>query len=81
MDSDVEQTKRAKEMYPVREAVFRAAVMEYNDYDNGIIRTKTNCISKYSICRQNGEACHQPRAVSVPFSATPESSVESPRQS
>ena len=35
----LEQTHRAKEMYPVcMRQVFRAAVAEYNDYDNGVIR-------------------------------------------
>lgn len=35
----LEKTKRAKEMYPVcMRQVFKAAVMEYNDYDNGLIR-------------------------------------------
>lgn len=39
----LEQTHRAKEMYPVcMRQVFRAAVDELNDYDNGIIRIKTN---------------------------------------
>lgn len=37
------QTRRAKEMYPVcMRQVFKAAVMEYNDYDTGNIRIKTN---------------------------------------
>ncbi len=47
-----------KEMYPVcmRPEVFRAAVMEYSDYDNGIIRIKIIRWTKVnSICRQNGE--------------------------
>lgn len=36
-------TKRAKEMYPIcMRQVFKAAILEYNDYDNGIIRIKTN---------------------------------------
>ncbi len=36
-------TKRAKEMYPtcIRQ-IFKAACVEYNDYDNGMIRIKTN---------------------------------------
>lgn len=39
----LEQTHRAKEMYPIcMRQVFKAAVVEYNDYDNGIIRIKTN---------------------------------------
>lgn len=37
------QTHRAKEMYPIcMRQVFKAAQMEMNDYDNGIIRIKTN---------------------------------------
>lgn len=36
-------THRAKEMYPVcMRQVFKAAVREFNDYDNDIIRIKTN---------------------------------------
>lgn len=36
-------TARAKEMYPVCiRQIFRAAIDELNDYDNGIIRVKTN---------------------------------------
>ena len=39
----LENTHRAKEMYPVcMRQVFRAAVKEMNDYDNDIIRIKTN---------------------------------------
>lgn len=39
----MEQTHRAKEMYPIcMRQVFKAAQLEYNDYDNGIIRIKTN---------------------------------------
>lgn len=39
----LEQTHRAKEMYPIcMRQVFKAAMMEYNDYDLGIIRIKTN---------------------------------------
>lgn len=37
------ETKRAKELYPVCiRQIFKAATVEYNDYDNGIIRIKTN---------------------------------------
>ena len=37
------QTHRAKEMYPIcMRQVFKAAQVEMNDYDNGIIRIKTN---------------------------------------
>lgn len=36
-------TSRAKEMYPVCiRQIFKAAIKEYNDYDNGYIRIKTN---------------------------------------
>ncbi len=44
------ETRRAKEMYPVcMRQVFKAAVAEYNDYDNGIIRIKTNPWGKVAI--------------------------------
>lgn len=43
-------TARAKEMYPVcMRQIFRAAVDELNDYDNGIIRVKTNPWGKVKI--------------------------------
>ena len=43
-------TARAKEMYPVcMRQVFRAAIDELNDYDNGIIRVKTNPWGKVRI--------------------------------
>jgi len=43
-------TARAKEMYPVCiRQVFRAAMDELNDYDNGIIRVKTNPWGKVKI--------------------------------
>ncbi len=36
-------THRAKEQYPICvRQIFRAATLEYNDYDDGIIRIKTN---------------------------------------
>ncbi|WP_301390490.1 site-specific integrase, partial [uncultured Muribaculum sp.] len=36
-------TSRAKEMYPVcLRQVFRAALLDYNDYDKGVMRIKTN---------------------------------------
>lgn len=44
------QTRRAKEMYPVcLRQIFRAAIEEYNDFDNGIIRIKTNPWGKVKI--------------------------------
>lgn len=39
----LEGTKRAKEMYPICiRQIFKAAILEYNDYDSGILRIKTN---------------------------------------
>lgn len=39
----LELTKRAKEMYPIcMRQVFKAAQLELNDYDNGVIKIKTN---------------------------------------
>lgn len=39
----LETTRRAKEMYPICiRQIFKEACKEYNDYDNGIIRIKTN---------------------------------------
>lgn len=44
------QTRRAKEMYPVcLRQIFRAAIAEFNDYDNGIIRIKTSPWGKVKI--------------------------------
>lgn len=46
----LEQTHRAKEMYPIcMRQVFRAAINEYNDYDTGVIRIKTNPWGKVKI--------------------------------
>ena len=46
----LETTHRAKEMYPVCVCqIFKAAIMEYNDYDNGLIRIKTNPWGKVTI--------------------------------
>lgn len=48
--ASLDQTRRAKEMYPIcMRQVFRAAVSEFNDYDNGIIRIKTNPWGKVKI--------------------------------
>lgn len=39
----ISRTKRAKEQYPVcLRQVFRAAIEEFNDYDTGVLRIKTN---------------------------------------
>lgn len=46
------QTRRAKEMYPICvRQVFKAAQLEYNDYDTGIVRIKTNPWVKVEIPR------------------------------
>ncbi|MBO7234118.1 MAG: phage integrase SAM-like domain-containing protein [Paludibacteraceae bacterium] len=46
----LKSTRRAKEMYPIcMRQIFKAAQLEYNDYDNGIIRIKTNPWVKVSI--------------------------------
>lgn len=46
----LESTHRAKEMYPVCiRQIFRAAITEHNDYDNGIIKIKTNPWGKVKI--------------------------------
>ena len=46
----LEKTARAKEMYPVCiRQIFRAAIDELNDYDNGIIMVKTNPWGKVKI--------------------------------
>lgn len=48
--ASLDDTRRAKEMYPVcMRQVFRAATSEYNDYDNGVIRIKTNPWGKVRI--------------------------------
>lgn len=47
---NLDQTRRAKEMYPIcMRQVFREAVKEYNDYDTGVIRIKTNPWPKVTI--------------------------------
>ena len=39
----LETTRRAKEMYPIAiRQVFKAAILEFNDYDNGNLKIKTN---------------------------------------
>lgn len=46
----LKQTHRAKEMYPIcMRQVFKAAQLEYNDYDMGLIRIKTNPWAKVEI--------------------------------
>lgn len=78
----LEQTNRAKEMYPVcLRQVFRAATTEMNDYDTGIIRIKTNPWVKVKIPQADRP---EQRAISAEacrafFSAPlPESKMKSP---
>ena len=78
----LELTKRAKEMYPVcMRQVFRAAVMEYNDYDNGLIRIKTNPWAKVKIpaADRTEKLAISPEMCREFFSAPlPESKMKSP---
>ena len=78
----LEQTNRAKEMYPVcLRQVFKAAVAELNDYDNDIIKVKTNPWVKVKIPQADRP---EKRAISAEecrkfFSAPlPESKFKSP---
>lgn len=78
----LEQTNRAKEMYPVcMRQVFRAAIAELNDYDTGIIRIKTNPWIKVKIPQADRP---EKRAISAEecrrfFAAPlPESKMKSP---
>ena len=78
----LEHTKRAKEMYPVcMRQVFKAAVMEYNDYDNGLIRIKTNPWTKVKIPQSDRteKLAISPELCREFFSAPlPESKMKSP---
>lgn len=41
--TNLDSTKRAKEMYPICiRQIFKSAQLEFNDYENGIIKLKTN---------------------------------------
>lgn len=78
----MEQTNRAKEMYPVcMRQVFRAAIAELNDYDLGQIRIKTNPWVKVKIPQADRP---EQRAISAEdcrrfFAAPlPESKMKSP---
>lgn len=78
----LELTKRAKEMYPVcMRQVFKAAIMEYNDYDNGLIRIKTNPWAKVKIpaADRTEKLAISPELCREFFSAPlPESKLKSP---
>lgn len=78
----MERTNRAKEMYPVcMRQVFRAAVMELNDYDTGIIMVSNNPWMKVKIPKSDRP---EKRAISAEdcrkfFAAPlPESKFKSP---
>ncbi len=78
----LEQTNRAKEMYPVcMRQVFRAAIEELNDYDTGLIRVKTNPWIKVKIPHADRP---EKRAISAEdcrrffSSPLPESKMKSP---
>lgn len=61
--ASLQNTSRAKEMYPVIiRQIFRAAINEYNDYDKGIIYIKTNPWPKIKIPKSDSP---EHRAVEV----------------
>ncbi len=76
------KTKRAKEMYPIcLRQIFKAAMVEYNDYDNGIIRIKTNPWVKVQIptADRTEKLAITPQECRAFFSAPiPESKFKSP---
>ena len=52
--NSLKDTARAKEMYPICiRQIFKAAINEFNDYDRGIIRIKTNPWPKITIPKAN----------------------------
>lgn len=75
-------THRAKEFYPIcMRQVFKAAVLDYNDYDTGDIRIKTNPWLKVSIPRPDKapKLAITPEQCRAFFSAPlPESRFKSP---
>lgn len=78
----LETTRRAKEMYPIcLRQVYKAALLEYNDYDRGVIRIKTNPWPKVKIpeADQAEKLAITPQAVRAFFSAPiPESKMKAP---
>lgn len=75
-------THRAKEMYPVCvRQIFKAAQLEYNDYDNGILRITTDPWRKIQIPKSERpeKLAITPQACRAFFSAPiPESKFKSP---
>ena len=80
----LEHTKRAKEMYPIcLRQIFKAAVVEYNDYDTGMIRIKTNSWIKVAIPEADRpeKLAISPEAARAFFSAPlPESKMAKPTE-
>lgn len=78
----MESTHRAKEMYPIcMRQVFKAALVEYNDYDNNIIRIKANPWVRVKIPNADWteKLAISPELCRVFFSAPfPESKFKSP---
>ena len=75
-------TARAKEMYPIcLRQVFKAAVLEYNDYDNDVIRIRTNPWPKVKIPEADRpeKLAITPQAARAFFAApVPESKMKAP---
>lgn len=78
----MEMTKRAKEHYPIcLRQVFKATIEEYNDYDNGVIRIKTNPWGKVKIPEADRpeKLAITPQAARAFFAAPiPESKMKAP---
>ena len=78
----LETTARAKEMYPIcLRQVFRAAMLEYNDYDNGVIKIKTNPWPRVKIPQADRpeKLAITPQAARAFFAAPmPESKMKAP---
>lgn len=75
-------TRRAKEQYPIcMRQVFKAAMLEYNDYDNGVIRIRTNPWPKVKIPEADRpeKLAITPQAARAFFAAPiPESKMKEP---
>lgn len=75
-------TRRAKEMYPIcLRQVFKAGIEKYNDYDNGVIRIKTNPWGKVKIPEADSpeKLAITPQAARAFFAAPiPESKMKAP---
>lgn len=78
----LEQTKRAKEMYPICiRQIFKEACKEFNDYDTGVIRIRTNPWVKVQVPKADRpeKIAITPEACRLFFAAPiPESKLKSP---